>query len=542
MTRIPQTDNQHAAAGLFQPHDVASIIRASSNNTESSRFGPSYRFSQLPRISLTTASWEASEREADLRARRRRSASPSPDPGHGQPSPDLSITSFEALDAAGQAGICPFPSPSSVRSSSPTPSEIVEWVNVPLFEAAYIMASAQTSRAGDADGELYTHFAALQPFLNSLANRDVHTEICPVCKSSRYLNPRMKFLINPECYHRMCESCVDRIFSQGPAPCPIAGCGRTLRKARFRKQTFDDLKIERECDIRARVESILNRREEEFIDLRSYNDYLEFKEDITFNLIEQKDVAATEAKLEAYRSANQISIHENTSIANREHSSLEELEAAKREMSRLSHEAARKEEEDKQLAKEASRREFTQLVADAKADPADILRGGPKVVLKKSTARRTAGEKAKQQQIEDLKHAQSKDPAISTTGGGNADPSLTIKGLKAPVAAKEEEPYDPFGGFNFKPKYYTLKSDYEHPWLDQARMDPAISAGGYDVGEYCARAMLESNAGLGVFIAEEKATREERAAAEEIEAEVGTAGAAVAAKEDSDVEMGDDKA
>lgn len=66
----------------------------------------------------------------------------------------------------------------------------------------------------------------------------------------------MKFLVNPECYHKMCESCVDRIFSQGPAPCPVAGCARTLRKHRFRKQTFDDINIEREVDIRAKVAKV----------------------------------------------------------------------------------------------------------------------------------------------------------------------------------------------------------------------------------------------------------------------------------------------
>jgi len=82
---------------------------------------------------------------------------------------------------------------------------------------------------------------------------DSSSDICPVCKSSRYLNPNMRFLVNPECYHKMCESCVDRIFSHGPAPCPIAGCKRTLRKAKFRIQTFEDLKVEREVDIRKRV-------------------------------------------------------------------------------------------------------------------------------------------------------------------------------------------------------------------------------------------------------------------------------------------------
>lgn len=63
----------------------------------------------------------------------------------------------------------------------------------------------------------------------------------------------MRFLINPECYHKMCESCVDRIFSSGPANCPVAGCHRTLRKAKFRTQTFEDIQVEREVDIRREV-------------------------------------------------------------------------------------------------------------------------------------------------------------------------------------------------------------------------------------------------------------------------------------------------
>jgi CDK-activating kinase assembly factor MAT1 len=97
------------------------------------------------------------------------------------------------------------------------------------------------------------HGLSLQPSSLPNGHADSSSDICPVCKSSRYLNPNMQFKVNPECYHKMCESCVDRIFSHGPAPCPIAGCARTLRKAKFRTQTFEDLKVEREVDIRRRV-------------------------------------------------------------------------------------------------------------------------------------------------------------------------------------------------------------------------------------------------------------------------------------------------
>lgn len=110
----------------------------------------------------------------------------------------------------------------------------------------------------DAGEQLHQRFqAALQLHSDERADqKPAVPDICPVCKSSRYLNPNMRFLINPECYHQMCESCVDRIYSHGPAPCRIVGCGKTLRKNRFRKKTFEDIQVEREVDIRRRVAAV----------------------------------------------------------------------------------------------------------------------------------------------------------------------------------------------------------------------------------------------------------------------------------------------
>lgn len=48
-----------------------------------------------------------------------------------------------------------------------------------------------------------------------------------------------------------CESCIERIFNLGPAPCPT--CGVLNRKSGFGGQTFEDLKVEEEVDIRRRV-------------------------------------------------------------------------------------------------------------------------------------------------------------------------------------------------------------------------------------------------------------------------------------------------
>lgn len=114
---------------------------------------------------------------------------------------------------------------------------------------------------------------------------DASDEVCPVCKSSRYLNASLRFLINPACYHKMCESCVDRIFTHGPAPCPIINCRQTLRKGRFRTQTFEDIAVEREVDIRRDLAALFNRSEDEFDTLRNFNDYLQEVEDLAYDLI-----------------------------------------------------------------------------------------------------------------------------------------------------------------------------------------------------------------------------------------------------------------
>ncbi|ORY82100.1 CDK-activating kinase assembly factor MAT1-domain-containing protein, partial [Protomyces lactucae-debilis] len=135
---------------------------------------------------------------------------------------------------------------------------------------------------------------------------EAELEKCPVCASDRYLNPNMKFLVNPECYHKMCESCVSRIFTLGPAPCPI--CSKTLRRNKFRQQTFSDAVIEREVDTRRRLNRIYNKTEEDFDSLRAYNDYLEQVEMITFNLTQGVDVAETEKQVKAYQYANKQSI------------------------------------------------------------------------------------------------------------------------------------------------------------------------------------------------------------------------------------------
>jgi CDK-activating kinase assembly factor MAT1 len=115
--------------------------------------------------------------------------------------------------------------------------------------------SGAGDKLADDGGELLHNMANLSMRKSENTDHDPDEE-CPVCHSRRYLNRHIKFMINPECYHKICNSCVERIFSHGPATCPIAGCGKTLRKNRFRAPTFEDLRLEREVDIRRRISKV----------------------------------------------------------------------------------------------------------------------------------------------------------------------------------------------------------------------------------------------------------------------------------------------
>lgn len=165
-----------------------------------------------------------------------------------------------------------------------------------------------------------------------------------------------------------CESCIDRLFTLGPAPCPI--CTKVLRKLAFNPQTFEDLAVEKEVAIRRRVSkewvslvsskmiisclkfNRFNKRREDFPDLRSYNDYLEMVEDIMFNLINEINVPETEARIAAYRAENAALIQLNIQ---REKLEMQEL-AEDEERERLHREERmrmiRQEEEEERLERE----------------------------------------------------------------------------------------------------------------------------------------------------------------------------------------------
>lgn len=253
--------------------------------------------------------------------------------------------------------------------------------------------------------------------------------------------------MSPICYHKMCESCVDRIFTQGPAPCPVIGCGKTLRKNKFRKQTFEDVTVEREVDVRKRVSKTFNKRRDDFPDLREYNDYLEEVEEMTFNLVNGVDVAATEAKLAAYESANRELITTNAARAAAEMqaaaaASRQELDAA-----RVAREfAAREAEEERREAEELKKRTLDAL-ASGDRDAAKVI---AEVQLKQS------GERKRRQAEAQMRLR------MLTEGRKELLKSSLLAGRRGEVL---EKVWDPLEGVTDESEFYVVQEHYENGYV-----------------------------------------------------------------------------
>lgn len=104
---------------------------------------------------------------------------------------------------------------------------------------------------------------------------------CPKCKTSEFQNRSLIMMLN-ECCHPICQNCMENLFARNVGQCPYKDCGRTLKKSGFWIQEFDDLRVERENFIRKRILKTFNLQEDDFENLRDYNDYLERVEDIIF--------------------------------------------------------------------------------------------------------------------------------------------------------------------------------------------------------------------------------------------------------------------
>ncbi|KAL6813325.1 kinase [Trichoderma sp. SZMC 28013] len=328
-------------------------------------------------------------------------------------------------------------------------------------------------------------------------------EACPVCKTTRYFNKDMEFRINTECYHRMCKTCVERIFKDGPNQCPYAGCHKTLRLRGFKTAFFGDLGVEREVDIRRRVAAVFNKAEDDFESLDAYNDYLYMVECLTDDLVNGTDEARkkAEVQLSEWEAQHKAEIERNRKLARESDESRQKRLALEQEAARQRRIQELQEDADERANAARFREEMLNSLQNAELGHAEET--VDRILLKKR------GQQKRDATLD----------AVAALGGSG----LSIRGLREKRAAVlDDKPYDPFGGLDLAPQRVDLASEnlsqYKSEWLDITRTKEDYIVGGYSSEEYLTRALFEAFSGLGVFVAEDKDIREEATVAASLEA------------------------
>lgn len=310
-------------------------------------------------------------------------------------------------------------------------------------------------------------------------------DMCPICKTDRYLSPDVKFLVNPECYHRICESCVDRIFSLGPAQCPYKGCDKILRKNKFKTQIFDDVEVEKEVDIRKRVFNVFNKTIDDFNgDLVEYNKYLEEVEDVIYKLDHGIDVAKTEEKLRTYEELNKQLIMNNLERNKTEIESFEQRQKFEKEMKLKKRLLERQIEEEERMNKEWTKKEIVNRLSTTTQDINETIEGVKNTVkLKKSSARR---------KLEELNRVLKNNPYF------NSNVNLQNSRLKDAI------PFTPFNGDRETHPRFTLKgSVYNDPFIKDLEHRKEFIASGFNTNYAYEKVLTEAFMGLGCVISEE---------------------------------------
>lgn len=247
------------------------------------------------------------------------------------------------------------------------------------------------------------------------------------------------------------------------------------------------------------------------------------------NLVSGIDVTKTENDLQQYASENVASIRTNQALEREEASSFQEQQTFEKEQARLRRQAARQEYEDERREVLAGQEDVLRRLAAGKpADAASIARQGQKVLLKKSSARRSEEDRIRQKQAA-LRSSDAKKAGQAVSASEMTGDTGLVKGLKKIKTPDPEKPYDPFAGYTTKRDYYTLRDFYPSSYLEPIRNDTRMQAGGFNLGEYYSRTLLEAFAGLGCFLDDEISKRDANST------KPATEGAAMAAVSSSKV-------
>lgn len=316
---------------------------------------------------------------------------------------------------------------------------------------------------------------------------DDNKDMCPICKTDRYLSPDLKFLVNPECYHRICESCVDRIFSLGPAQCPYPNCDKILRKNKFKTQIFADVNVEKEVDIRKRVFNVFNKTLADFNDdLDKYNEYLEEVEDMIYKLDHEIDVDEIQEKLKSYEAINRQIILSNIERNKQDVEQFKQRQQFEKDI-KLKKKLLEKqiEEEDRQNKEWAKREIVNRLTMSNGVDSNEVINSVKNTVkLKKSSARR---------KLEELNQVMKNNPFFQQQQQQQQMPQTSI-------------PFTPFNGDrDLQPNFQINEDQYSDPFTQELIKKKEFIASGFRTDYVFERLLTEAFMGLGCYISEEKA-------------------------------------
>eukprot|EP00916_Digyalum_oweni_P020359 GHVL01033898.1.p1 GENE.GHVL01033898.1~~GHVL01033898.1.p1 ORF type:complete len:191 (+),score=44.59 GHVL01033898.1:46-618(+) len=133
---------------------------------------------------------------------------------------------------------------------------------------------------------------------------------CGVCLEDFYYQPE-QLRLTRECKHQFCKQCITQQFEHTVGTsiaCPI--CRRRIEN--FENKTFDEIEVDSQYKIRKEVYDIMNKYEEDFSDIKEYDDFSEKREDLIVNLSSTNNMIKNAAKkyLETYKIENQLQIHE----------------------------------------------------------------------------------------------------------------------------------------------------------------------------------------------------------------------------------------
>lgn len=145
-----------------------------------------------------------------------------------------------------------------------------------------------------------------------MADTTFDRDVCPLCKSTKYQNRNLSFLVNI-CGHAICERCVENLFVWGSAGCPV--CKKPLKRSNFRQQYFEDASMDREMQIRRKLSKEFTLHEEDFSSLREYNDYLEMIETYVFQQMENSDSTAIIEKMKKFKERNKEALARKKHVA-----------------------------------------------------------------------------------------------------------------------------------------------------------------------------------------------------------------------------------